>query len=193
MTRAAWNTSTYRQAVLGLLARADGLVEAPPRLHDHAVGDKDALGSPRFSGEFWRILISGPYAHHEAIEWRSCPAPHGPPNPPCERCNDRYGYEVAMDVYDHPLAAALENLRGAPATSRAWPKPYSIGLALLATGGSLERACAELGIEILSDDHRKTVEAEFLWALRKLAGRYATGPVPRAQPKSAAQLDAEAA
>ena len=149
------DTATLNSAIAWLRSNIDGLERAPERLHDHVVGDKDATGAPRFSGRFWAILTFSPFAVRDSPDAGSLPA------------------------YAHPLSAALDKLRHEPATSKVWPTPFQLVVALMHAGFDVRRAAKLIGHPIKSPDQRATVEAAFLLALRKLHGRYATGPIPR--------------
>ena len=83
------------------------------------------------------------------------------------------------------------SLRKAPPSSPDWPPPYVMCLTLMRTGGDLYVAARLIGHEITSLDHRKTVEAAFTLAVRRLAGRWASGPVPKTPQRSEAQSVAE--
>lgn len=168
----------------------DELISPPVRLHDHAIGDD---GAPRLSAAFLAILTGSPFAEVTSSEVRSCPLDHPIGAPPCLRCDDRLSYTVTRNLYRHPLAAALGRLRGAPATSPDWPTPYTMMVVLLREGLVLERAAKAIGHPILGPDHRKTIEAAFLLATRRLVGRWSSGPIEQTRRISDAQADAEAA
>ena len=180
--------NTWTDAAEWLRDHLDGLRLAPARMHDAALGES---GAPRYSAVFWAILAGTAYDAVDTEETRTCPVSHGYGDP-CVRCDGNMSYVVYRRMYRHPLAAALARLRHAPATSPDWPKPYAMVAALLHCGLDLDAAAQAIGHPILGPDHRKTVEAAFLLALRKLEGRWASGPLPRRAP-SEAQSAAEAA
>lgn len=176
MQRESRSPATYLEGIQWLRDHADELREAPTRLHDHAIGEG---GGPRYAAAFWALLMGSPYATVSVDETRDCPIGHRY-SEPCQLCDGNLSYVVARTLYRHPLAAALERLKHAPATSHDWPKPYELVVLLLRSDFHLPVAAAAIGHPILDDDHRKTVEAAFLLAIRKLAGRWSSGPIPRA-------------
>lgn len=178
----------YPDAVAWLADHVDELQTPPVRLHDRAYGDD---GAPRLSAAFLAFLTASPYDAYDVTETRTCPITH-PYGVGCHLCGGNLTFDVPRRLYRHPLAAALASLRHAPATSRDWPTPYAMVLTLLREGLDLDRAAASIEHPILGPDHRKTVEAAFLLAVRKLVGRWASGPLPRVR-LSDAQADAEAA
>lgn len=167
----------YPDAIDWLKDHLDGLMQAPTRLHDRETGDD---GAPRLSQQFMAVLAGSPYATTWSRDERACPLSHPIGAPTCSMCADQLTYTVQSEVYRHPLAAALATLKHAPATSHDWPTPYQLVLTLLREGFDLDRAATAIGHPILGPDHRKTVEAAFLLAVRKLVGRWASGPIPRA-------------
>lgn len=168
--------ASWPSALSWLRDHLDGLVTAPERLHDHAIGDD---GAPRLSAAFLAVLVGSPYATVTTTEQRNCRLEHPFDAPPCPRCDGQLTYSVDRDVYRHPLAAALATLRNAPATSHDWPRPYVMVVTLIREGLDLDRAAEAIDHPILGPDHRKTVEAAFLLAIRKLAGRWSSGPIPK--------------
>ena len=165
----------------------DELRKPPTRLHDAALGDG---GAPRYSAAFWAILAGGPYDAYDVDEKRTCT--NHPYGVACNLCDGLVEYVVPRRLYRNPLAAALARLRHERATSPTWPTPYQLVLALLRADLDVTVAAWSIGKPIQSDDHRKVVEAAFLLAVRKLYGRWASGPLPRRSP-SEAQSAAEAA
>ena len=165
----------WADGVAWLKDHLDGLMQAPTRLHDKETGDD---GAPRLSQAFMSVLVGSPYATTWSRDERACQLPHPLGAPTCSRCGDQLTYTVQAEVYRHPLAAALATLKHAPATSHDWPRPYVMVLALIRVGFNLDLAAANIGHPILGPDHRKTVEAAFLLAIRKLVGRWASGPIP---------------
>lgn len=169
---------TFRQAVRWLAPRAAELGDAPLKLHTSGTAASDLLGSPPFSGEFWLRLSTDAFAGHDVTITKTCSLPH-PLDVVCPRCDNNYSYTVTRKVYHRPFAAALSRLSHAPATSRAWPKPHAMILALIAAGFRLDGAARVIGHPIGSEDERTTVEAAFILAVRKLHDRYAEGPIPK--------------
>jgi len=166
----------------------DELRRVPLRLHDAAIGDD---GAPRYSAAFWSYLTASPFATRDVVETRTCPRSHGF-GEACAFCGGAITYDVPRVVYVSPLSAAFARLRKAPATSPQWPGPYIIVISWIANRYDLAAASEAFGRPYHSEDERKTVEAAVLLAVRKLVGRYATGPVQR-RGISDAQADAEAA
>lgn len=178
---------TLAAATTWLDEHVDELRKPPTRLHDHALGDG---GAPRYSAAFWAILAGGPYDSYDVDEARSC-IDHAY-GVGCARCAGNLTYTVPRTLYRNPLAAALARLKHERATSPGWPTPYAMCVVLLRCDLSVDIAAGLIGHPIMSLDHRKTVEAAFLSAIRKLYGRWASGPMPR-RSVSDAQADAEAA
>jgi hypothetical protein len=168
--------ATLPLALEWLRSHVDELADVPIRLHDHAVGDKDALGAPRFSGAFWHRLVGSAYATHVARLEESCyhPMKHQAECPECFGTNVK---TTQRDVYDRPLSAAMVSLAKIPAPSLGTPSPVQYILALLQAGLVIEPAAYLVRIPIVSADHRLTVEAMFLRAIRQLHSRYSSGPI----------------
>lgn len=168
---------TLASALEWLRGHIDELGDVPVRLHDHAVGDKDALGSPRFSGAFWHHLTGSAFSSHVARSEESCYHPRKVDNAECEECFGTNVKTVQRDVYDRPLSAAMVSLSKLPAPSHGTPSPVQYILALLAANLDIDTAAKLVRIPIVSDDHRKTVDAMFLRAIRQLRDRYSSGPI----------------
>ena len=179
--------ATIDAARTWLADHTDELRKPPARLHDAALGES---GAPRYSAAFWAILAGGPYDAYDVDEKRSC-SDHGW-GEDCVRCGGNITYTVPRRLYRNPLAAALARLRHERSASPTWPTPYLMCLALLRCNLDVTTAAAFVGHPVLSEDHRKVVEAAFLSACRKLYSRWASGPMPR-RGISEAQGDAEAA
>ena len=186
---------TLASGIAWLSEHLDELADIPYRLHDHAVGDKDAFGAPRFSGAFWHRLVGSAFSFHEVKTSMSCHHPQLPPGGDPRQCDECYGIgvkDVTRDEYDKPLSAAMVALSHEPAPSTGTPQPIAYIVALLVSGMDIDQASRRVGIPIVSADHRLTVEAMFLRSIRKLYGRFRSGPVGR-RDISDAQADAEAA
>lgn len=179
--------ATITAATTWLEEHLDELRKPPTRLHDAALGES---GAPRYSAAFWAILAGGPYDAYDVEEPRTC-TDHGY-GADCFRCGGNITYKVPRRIYRNPLAAALARLRHERATSPSWPTPYLLVIALLRANLDVLSAAWAIGHPIGSDDERATVEAAFLGAVRKLYGKWASGPLPR-RGISEAQGDAEAA
>ena len=179
----------WPDAIAWLREHVDGLMVAPVRLHDRDIGES---GGPRLSAAFMAVLVGDPYVTMTSSEVRACPQPHPYGAAPCFMCSNQLTYTVHRDVYRHPLAAALADLKRVPATSHDWPTPYRMVVTLLREGLDLDRAAAAIEHPILGPDHRRTVEAAFLLAVRKLVGKWASGPIARA-PKWVDRSDSQRA
>src|SRR5689334_22420669 len=109
-------------------------------------------------------------------------------------CEGQLSWVSTREIYVHPLAAALERLSHVPANAPTNPTPFVLVVCLLDCGLDIDRAYERLwGKPISSADRRATVEAMFLLAVRKLQGRWSSGPLPKRKPISEAQAIAEAA
>lgn len=179
---------TIHAATAWLEEHTDELRKPPTRLHDAALGES---GAPRYSAAFWAILAGGPYDAYDVEETRTC-SDH-PYGAACVRCSGNLSYNVPRRLYRNPLAAALARLRHERAASPTWPSPYAMCVVLLHCNLDLDAAAVAVGHPILSADHRITVEAKFLSAVRALYGRWASGPLPRPRGVSESQASAEAA
>ena len=186
------DVATYGDAVRWLRSAWATLPVAPKAIHTRDIEDQSALGSHRFSSGMWRILTGSPYSTEEADEVQECQ--HEAQDPAKRRAGDMcptcaiYSEDGTMIAergtvtrsrlrYISPMAAALSSLsRGVPPPPG---RPSSVDclVALAWSGWRLDTAAAYLGMPIVSDDHRRTVEAMMLMHIRKLYGRYASGPI----------------
>lgn len=187
--------ATLADALRWLRDHVDELEAPPLRLHGATVGDADATGAPRFTPEFWALLTSTPYRTRWAQETVVCPLPHPlDAKKPCPMCSGQLSWTSSREVYVHPLAAALERLSHVPASAPTLPSPFVLCVALLDCGMDIDRTHQRLWDHpISSEDRRKTVEALFLSAIRRLQGRWSSGPIPKRGQISEAQSQAEAA
>lgn len=110
------------------------------------------------------------------------------PNPfDCGDCQGTGLHLVQRDVHDHPMYVALAGLAKVPRPSNGTPSPIELVLALAYSGWDLDRAARAAGLPIVSDDHRETVRAMLLLSIRKLYGRFASGPVGRSESQARAE------
>lgn len=189
------DVATYSEAVRWLRSAWTTLPVAPRQIHDRDIEDKSALGAHKFSNAMWRILADSPYATEEADEQAECrheaqDAARRKLGDICPTCAiyDEDGQMIAekgtVSVtrirYRSPMAAALSSLsRGVPPPPGR-PRPVDIIVALAWSGWDLDLAAQRLGMPIVSNDHRKTIEAMMLMHIRKLYGSYSSGPMARA-------------
>lgn len=188
--------ASFSEARSWLHDHLDELEVPPLRLHGSTVGDQDATGAPRFTPAFWALLTASPYRTRWAQETVVCPQDHPLRGKPCQMCGGQLSWVASREVYVHPLAAALERLSNVPSPAPTVPSPFVLVVCFLDCGLDLDRAHERLwGQPISSPDRRGTVEAMFLSALRKLHGRWSSGPIPKRSwvDLSDSQRNAEAA
>lgn len=151
------------------------LPEAPARIHQHAVEPDSALGSPKMSPAFLRYLEGS----RTATTWQRITEPCFHATGLVADCCGGVGYMTRdRERYVYPMAAALAALAKLPQKGLN-PHPLELVVVLAHAGWSVTAAAALCGVHIVSADHAQTVDAMFLLALRKLRGRYASGPLPR--------------
>ncbi len=190
MRRPADDVADYASAVSWLRTAWTTLPVPPARLHTR---DIDGQLGQRYSAAFARVLtgLGG---------WRSIPVQDVCYHPTLPR--DRYGemgspfdcgdcqgtglHIVQRDVFDHPMYAALSGLAKVPRPSNGTPAPIDYVMALAWSSWDLGRAATAVGVPIVSADHEVTVRAMFLLSIRKLYGRYSTGPVGRSESQARA-------
>jgi hypothetical protein len=153
---------SLEEALAWLRDVAGELSDVPSRLHDHGTTEGE-LGAPRFAGAFVAHVDAKPFATVGARREVTCPAYHPPrrrDEPRCVMCDDIGYWMTTTDVYERPLAAALDAL--GRARSRMRPHPRRVIEALLREG--LRPAAAALRLEegMPGDDPR------FLGAIRAL-------------------------
>lgn len=184
--RPAEDVADYYSAVQWLRTAWTTLPLPPARLHTR---DIDGQLGQRYSSAFARVLtgLGG---------WRTIPVqdvcyhPTLPKDASPFDCGDCQGsglHVVTRDVYDHPMYAALAGLAKVPRPSNGTPSPIDYVMALAWSSWDLERAAQLVGVPIVSADHEVTVRAMFLLSIRKLYGRFASGPVGRSESQAKAE------
>ena len=167
---------------LSWLRKAWHTLPVPPsRLHDRDIEDGSVLGSHRFSSPMWRILNGTAYDVQEVAETVQC-GHHRLEGDNVYECRDCHGegwYENRVARYRSPMAAAMSSRAKMPRPSDGTPAPVDYIAALYHSGWQLDRASRMVGVPIVSADHRRTVEAMFLLAVRRLRNKYSEGPLPR--------------
>ena len=188
------DVATYPEAVRWLRSAWTTLPVAPQAIHSREIEELSQLGSHRFSAGMWRVLADSPYATEEATEESECR--HEAQSPARRRAGDicptcgiydgegkliaeRGTLSRSRYRYRSPMAAALSSLsRGVPPPPGR-PSSVDVIVALAWSGWHLPTMAEALGMPIVSDDHRKTLEAMVLMHVRKLYSRYSSGPVAR--------------
>ena len=164
----------------------------PARLHTR---DIDGQLGQRYSGAFAHVL-SGLGGARDVDVQDVCYHPTLPRDKygeiagsyfDCGDCQGSGLHTVTRRLFDHPMYAALSGLAKVPRPSDGTPAPIDYIIALAGASWDLERAARLVGVPIVSDDHRETVRAMFLLAVRKLYGRFATGPVGRSESQARAE------
>lgn len=174
------DVATYYSALSWLRSAWSTLPVAPQKLHARDIEDGSALGAHRFSSAFWRILTGGPYSTEEVTETDTCHHPRLRVDNvrDCPDCSGDGVHSVTRLRYRSPMSAALSSLsREQVVPGRPSSVDYIVALAY--SGWDIDKASSWLGIPIVSRDHRQTVEATFLLAIRKCHSRYASGPIAR--------------
>ena len=183
------------------------LPTAPSRLHDRDIEDGSELGAHRFSTAFARLILGSTHDVETFTEEKPCD--HADQDPEarrqgelCPRCRiyNEDGEAIAESgritvqrvQYRSPMAAALSKLAQSPRPSVGTPSPYECVVALAYSAWDVDRAARLVGVPIISDDHRITVQAMFLTNLRRLWHRYTDAPVGYLD-KSDSQRSAEQA
>lgn len=190
--------ATYSDAVHWLRDAWTTLPVAPRQIHSHEIEDQSALGSHRFSSGMWRVLVDSPYATEDVTERSECR--HEAQDPAkrragdiCPTCGiyDGDGKLIAergtvsreMVRFRSPMAAALSTLKRGVPPPPGRPSSVDVIVAFAWSGWHLPTMASWLGMPIVSDDHRKTLEALVLMHVRKLYSRYSSGPLPDRGPK----------
>jgi len=183
------NLASLSEALAWLREARDGLEVAPMRLHqstgsdgtpESITGIHDGLGGLPFSRDFIALLDGSPFRTRTATETVVCPNPHPVRGPECALCRGQLSWTASRTVYVAPLAAALERLSHVKSPAPTVPSPFVLCVALLDCGLDIDRMHERLwGKPISSEDRRKTVEAMVISALRKLHGRWSSGPIPK--------------
>lgn len=163
--------------------------DMPLRLHDHATGDD---GAPRLAARFLRYLDAHAYSTVEADETVACyhPRIRAADDPfTCPDCSGMGVKTQARTRYLWPMWAALARLAKVPPVLDYQPAPVLVVLTLAHCGWDWHIAAERLDLAW----HHDGGEAIILLSLRKLADRYAEGPIPRVGwvSKSEAQRSAE--
>jgi hypothetical protein len=182
MTRQPHEDVATLSAALRWLERAWSTLPVPPvRVHVRDIEDKSALGSHRFSGPMWRIITGRPTDDYDVTESVMCGHPRLVTDNPfdCRDCLGAGFYEHRVRRYRSPMAAALHRLSKVPAPSDGTPAPIEFIYALYEGGWGVQFALYLLGFHAVSPDHQKTLDAQFLLAIRQLHSRYSAGPVAR--------------
>jgi hypothetical protein len=185
------DVADYFAAVNWLRTAWTTLPVPPTRLHTR---DIDGELGQRYSDQFARVL-KGLGGSRDVDVQDVCYHPtlprdrYGDITGSSYDCGDCQGtglHIVTRHLYDHPMYGALAGLAKVVRRSNGTPAPIDFVMALAWSGWDLPRAARLVGIPIVSDDHRETVRAQFLMAIRALYSRYNTGPAP-----SQAQRNAE--
>ena len=185
------DVADYFSAVSWLRTAWTTLPVPPTKLHTR---DIDGQLGQRYSAPFARVL-SGLGGWRTVTVQDVCYHPtlprdrYGNVSSPfdCGDCNGSGLHMVTRDVSDHPMYVALSGLARVPRPSNGTPAPIDFIMALAWSGWDLERAARLVGLPIVSDDHRETVRAAFLMNIRRLYGRYSTGPIGRSESQSKAE------
>lgn len=186
------DVATYYSALSWLRAAWTTLPVAPKQLHDRDIEDGSVLGSHRYTGAFWAILVGGPYATEEYVEKSDCSDPIHAGRRGVELCPTCAIFDGAGKAiseagtvsrmrlrYRSPMAAALSSLSRDVPPPPGRPSSIDIIVALAFRGWDLDAAAKAWGVRIASDDQRATEEARAMSAIRKLHSRYASAPIER--------------
>lgn len=191
-----YDMTTYDRAVSWLQTAWTTLPVAPTRLHTRAIEDGSQLGAHEFSLAFWRVLSQNPWDTETITEQDTCHHPGLRPDAPvrdCIPCGGDGVRQYSRSRYKSPIANALYGVSKIPPPAPDRPSTIQLVVALAASGWNLDRACSYVGMRILSDDHRATMEALMLMSIRRVYDRYSSGPVHRARGISDSQANAETA
>lgn len=184
-----WDATTLATAIDGLRDRWDEQRPVPIRVHVAEVQPADLLGSPKFSPSFWAYLSGGSYAWHWVDTTTTC----RDVTPDCFLCQGQGFYTFPRRAWNYPLGMALEKLAHDRApVAVTWPAPAALIMLLAWSNWDVTAGAERAGHRILSPDHRLTVEAAFISAIRQLAALYSPwAPDKRRIEKSEAQISAE--
>ncbi len=191
-----YDMTTYDRAVSWLQTAWTTLPVAPARIHTRAIEDGSQLGAHEFSGAFWRVLNQKPWDTETIVETDTCHHPglrEDAPVRDCIPCGGDGVRKYERSRYRSPIAAALYGVAKIPPPAPDRPSTIQLLVALAGAGWRLDRACAHLGMPIISADHRLTMEALMLMSIRRVYSRYSSGPVHRARGISDSQANAETA
>lgn len=190
--RPADDVADYFSAVQWLRTAWTTLPVAPTKLHTR---DIDGQLGQRYSAAFARILnglggkrtvpVQDICFHPTLPRDRSGDLTGSPFD--CGDCQGTGLHVVERELYDHPMYVALASLSKVPRASDGTPAPIDYILCLASASWDLDRAARLVNIPIVSDDHRETVRAMFLLSIRKLYGRFASGPVGRSESQARAE------
>lgn len=167
-------------AATAWLAKAWMTLPVPPvRLHSREV---DGQLGPSFTPAFARILNGSAHDTEVSHETDTCYHPRladkGDPRA-CPDCGGDAVHTVTRHRYRSPMASALARLSRVSRPSVGTPAPAEFVLGLAVHGWDWQRAAIFLDLAPVSADHAKTVEAQFLLAIRQLHSRYSEGPIER--------------
>jgi hypothetical protein len=180
----------YPSALSWLRSAWTTLPMPPAKLHTR---DIDGQLGQRYSTPFARVL-SGLGGKREVTVQDICYHPPLARQEPtkespysCRDCLDSGLHTVIRDLYDNPMYVALAGLAKVVRPSDGTPAPIDFVMALVWSGWDIDRAARLVRIPIVSPDHRITVKAHFLSAIRKLHSRYSTGPIGKSDSQRAAE------
>lgn len=162
---------TLPEAIAWLRQKWDGR-PIPMRLHDR---DTEGEGGLRFSGAFLAFLRARPFDAQTTEETDVCHHPQltGDYIRACPDCWGIGTREYTRTRYRYPMWAALRCIENVPAIRPNHPSPYMCIALIVGSGWNARNAATVSG---LSWD---TAEGLFLMAIRRLHGRYRSGPVPQ--------------
>jgi hypothetical protein len=190
--RPSEDVADYFAAVSWLRTAWTTLPVPPAKLHTR---DIDGQLGQRFSAPFakvlsglggWRSVTVQDVCNHPTVARDKYGTIIGSPFD-CGDCQGTGLHLVQRDVHDHPMYVALSGLSKVVRPSDGTPAPIEFVMALAWSGWDLDRAARLVGVPIVSVDHRETVRAMFLMSIRRLHGRYSSGPVGKSQAQSNAE------
>lgn len=186
---------TYSAAVSWLRTAWTTLPVAPVKLHTRAIEDGSQLGAHEYSMAFWKVLTQSATDTETITETDTCYHPGLKPDQPardCLPCGGAGVREFERHRFRSPLAAALWSVSKIPPPAPDRPSTLQLLVALAWSGWNLDRACRYVGMPVLSDDHRQTMQALMLMSIRRVYDRYGSVPIHR-RGISESQSNAESA
>lgn len=193
MTRPpAEEVATYSSALAWLRTAWTTLPVPPTKLHTR---DIDGVLGLAFSAPFariangqlggWRTVQVQDVCYHPTLPRQRGELVGSPFD--CGDCGGSGLHMVERQVSHHPMYVALGGLAKVPRRSDGTPAPIDYIMALAWSGWDLDNAAWLINMPIVSADHRLTVMADFLLAIRKLHSRYSSGPIPKSDPQRRAE------
>lgn len=146
--------------------------DMPPRIHERGTEPSDLLGSPRMTRAFIRYISAGAFDAEDIETTEPCPRLVGGFSVrDCPACEGEGIHRKLRRLYRDPLWAAIASLQRNPGT---WPRhtvtPAELIVVLAVCGWSADHAAMLTGL------FRSQVEDWGLLAIRRLRGRYRSGP-----------------